>query len=140
MAGMGPPQKPPGQRRRRNKPEPKVTLPAPDAEREIPELPVTEAMEFTRRWWETVWRSPMAAMWDPSDELAIVRMAVLVDQVARGDIEGKALAEIRQLEDRYGLSPLARRRIGWELPPEEEAEARKADNVADMKKWRQRLA
>lgn len=137
----GPAPKPSDQRRRRNKPEPKVTLPPGDSGREVPPLPfLDEASDFTKRWWETVWRSPMAAMWDPSDALVLARMAQLVQQVSLGDGSPQVLSEIRQLEDRMGLSPLARRRIGWELPPEEEAEARKADNVADMKKWRQRLA
>jgi hypothetical protein len=38
------------------------------------------------------------------------------------------LAEIRQLEDRFGLSPLARRRLQWEVDRAAGAEAEPAAN------------
>jgi hypothetical protein len=66
-------------------------------------------------WWETVWASPMAAVYLEADVPALTRLASLVDQAAAGDVGVKVLAEIRQLEDRFGLSPLARRRLQWEM-------------------------
>ena len=40
------------------------------------------------------------------------------------------LAEMRQLEDRLGLTPMARRRLQWELPAEA-AEPEKASGRSD---------
>lgn len=37
------------------------------------------------------------------------------DQVARGDGRAMLFREIRALEDRFGLSPVSRRRLGWDV-------------------------
>jgi len=57
----------------------------------------------------------MSQVWLDADVPALIRLARLTDQVNRGEYAGVVLAEIRQLEDRFGLSPLARRRLAWEL-------------------------
>jgi hypothetical protein len=57
----------------------------------------------------------MAAVWLDADVPAVARLARLVDQEARGEAGSRVLAEIRSLEDRFGLSPMARRRLQWEL-------------------------
>lgn len=57
----------------------------------------------------------MAAIWLPADVEALYRMAGLVETVNRGLAPAAVHSEIRQLEDRFGLSPLARRRLQWEL-------------------------
>jgi hypothetical protein len=55
----------------------------------------------------------MAPAWIEADTVAVERAIVLVDDLARGD--RSVAAELRQLEDRLGLTPLARRRLQWEL-------------------------
>jgi hypothetical protein len=40
-------------------------------------------LPYTRRWWRTVWASPMAAAWLDADLPALVRLAQLVDLTAR---------------------------------------------------------
>jgi hypothetical protein len=58
----------------------------------------------------------MANAWLEADVPGIVRLASLVDRVHQeADVPMTVLSEIRQLEDRYGLSPLARRRLQWEI-------------------------
>jgi hypothetical protein len=58
----------------------------------------------------------MAAVWLEADVPGLVRLAELVDLGHReGATPLTVLAEIRALEDRYGLSPLARRRLQWEI-------------------------
>jgi hypothetical protein len=83
-----------------------------------PELPgAKELLPSTREWWATVWSSPMAVVYLEADVPALARLAVLVDRLERGEGGGGArlLAEVRSLEDRFGLSPLARRRLQWEI-------------------------
>ena len=115
----GPPPKPPGTRRRRNKGPSARNLgaaPPSRARPSPPELPGAEnPLPETRAWWETVWTSPMAAVYLDADVPALARLATLVDRLHRGDAGARLLAEIRSLEDRYGLSPLARRRLQWEV-------------------------
>lgn len=64
----------------------------------------------------------MATTWIEADVPALRRLGELVERVARGEVSAMILAEIRQLEDRFGLSPLARRRLEWELEHGREAE------------------
>jgi hypothetical protein len=57
----------------------------------------------------------MATTYLPADRFPLIRLARLVDQCGRGEATAAALGEVRQLEDRFGLSPLARRRLQWEI-------------------------
>jgi len=57
----------------------------------------------------------MSVTWIEADVPTLKRLAVLVELVGRGQVSAMILSEIRQLEDRFGLSPLARRRLEWEL-------------------------
>lgn len=112
---MPPAPKPAAQRRRSNSTQP-VHLPATGRDGKPPTLPGSRALlTSTRDWWRTIWSSPMAAVYLPADIPALVRLARLIDLEARGEGDGVTRTEIRQLEDRFGLSPLARRRLQWEI-------------------------
>ncbi len=112
----GPAPKPPGQRRRRNKGPKAQSLPPPSSARKAPVLPgSSKLLPATRQWWRTVWGSPMAGVYLDADVPTLVRLAGLVDRVGRGDQAYRLPSEIRALEDRFGLSPLARRRLQWEV-------------------------
>ncbi len=73
----------------------------------------------------------MAAVFLPADVPALARAAQLVARAAAGEASATELAELRQLEDRFGLSPLARRRLQWEVEqaagPSKPGSARAAD-------------
>lgn len=156
----GPAPKPASQRRRRNKPAVAAKLsPAPRGRR-APTLPGADGLlAETRAWWRMVWKSPMAAHWIEADRPAVVRLAHLQDLVARellgwtdrakvgglrpddedivrvelaGSMVSVALlAEMRQIEDRLGLTPMARKRLQWEMDDEAPAAAKApADEVA----------
>src|SRR5262245_26380314 len=84
-----------------------VKLPAEGSGRSVPELGF--GSESTRDWWATIWASPMAAVWLDADVPGLTRLARLVD----ADSPARHCSEMRQLEDRFGLSPLARRRLQW---------------------------
>jgi hypothetical protein len=57
----------------------------------------------------------MSGVWLEADVPTLVRLAGLVDRLHRGESSRDVLTEIRALEDRFGLSPMARRRLQWEL-------------------------
>lgn len=73
-----------------------------------------ELCEVALAYWEALWASPMALVYTDVDVFPLSRMAVLVHEreTARSR-EGDS--ELRQLEDRFGVSPLARRRLNWEI-------------------------
>ncbi len=56
----------------------------------------------------------MALMWSEFDVPQLERLLVLTAK-AWGDAPASLLGEIRQLEDRFGLSPQARRKLYWRI-------------------------
>lgn len=110
------PPKHPSQRRRRNKPPvPPRTLDAKAKPKKVPVLPGQGWTAYAREYWKTIWSSPMATQYIAADVPALVRLTQLAERVGQGTIGVAALGEMRQLEDRFGLSPLARRRLSIDI-------------------------
>lgn len=129
----GPPPKPPG-RRQRSSTRALGVVEAPP----VPEIPAPPRglLKVTREAWAAFWASPVAGAVDPvSDLAAVVRLFELRDERERcwravrserlvvGSRGQPALnplcrrvstldREITALEDRFGLSPLARLKLG----------------------------
>jgi len=131
MAGKGPPPKPTNIRQRRNVKAGATTLPAPEIEQGEKIKPPTlqnpdkrKFHRFTRAWWRRVWESPMAGEYLPTDIDGLARLALLVDEYYKNP-NTKFLAEIRLQEARFGLSPVDRSRLQWEVQKGEEAERKR---------------
>jgi len=75
----------------------------------------------------------MAAVWLEADVPALARLARLLDLLGEGEPSALLLAEVRHLEDRFGLSPLARRRLQWEIA-QADVEPRKPERQ-DESRW-----
>jgi hypothetical protein len=92
--------------------------------------------------WQYLWRLPQAVAWE---ELSLVRTVARYALVlGLGEKPGASpalLSELRQLEDRLGLNPLAMRRLFWEVTDgtgqvvEEDEQGRP---VASLAAYRQR--
>lgn len=124
MAGRGPAPKPSNLRQRTNRKFGGATIFAPDSPT-IPKIPNPDA----RRWhkltlaaWAHAWTSPMAGQWLLTDIDGLGRVALLWDQYYKSPGDSKVMAEIRLQEQRFGLSPLDRSRLQWEVNRAEEAE------------------
>lgn len=124
----GPAPKPAATRRRRNRPKAstKPAAAAAAAAAKTPKLPKRAGaaakrrplwLAETREWWETIHASPAARLWLPADRFALVRLAILYDEVLRGEDSITVLREVTALEDRLGLNPLARQRLHFEPDP-----------------------
>ncbi len=135
MAGKGPAPKPANLRQRRNKKSSAATLQSPVVEQgeklKVPTLQNPDKRKFhrlTRAWWKRVWTSPMAGEYLPTDIDGLARVALLVDEYYKNPTGGKAkelLGEIRLQEARFGLSPVDRGRLQWEVLKGEEAERKR---------------
>lgn len=116
---MPPTPKPRGQRVRRNIDQGRwKTLPAAKAFDTPPKLPQRKPawLKATREWWKLLWASPMAVMWIAADVPALLELAVFKEHENRGvGLSGGAFTRKTQLEDRFGLSPKARRQLQWEI-------------------------
>lgn len=117
-AGGGSFPNPHGIRRNRKPLREVVKLRADVSVAEVPEpaLPLTEA---GRELWDRVWSHPVAQLWTEADVGGLSRMVAMQSDPASHS-DPKKLAEIRQLEDRYLLSPYARRAQRVELVDEDE--------------------
>src|SRR4051812_47278145 len=114
----GPSPKDPSTRARRNRTSTHAQLKA-DPTLTAPSLP--EAVSWhhmTLSWWSDVWASPMAPEFDDSDKHGLFALAMLVNDFWSADevrTRRDLAAEIRQQSQRFGLSPIDRRRLQWEI-------------------------
>jgi hypothetical protein len=127
----GPLPKPASQRRRRNRASTATTLRAlqPVA---IPRLPVKKPHPLTRSFWRELWESPITPELTSVDVSGLLMLAVLVEDFHRADsvIERINVSrEIRLRGAEFGLTPISRRRLQWEIARVSEAEARRAARV-----------
>lgn len=97
-----------------------ITLPAAGRDGPAPELSLAgrgleaKVQRKARVLWRRWWASPMALMWSEFDAPQLERLLVLTAESWAG-ASSAMLAEIRQMEDRFGLSPQARRKLYWRI-------------------------
>lgn len=119
----GPTPKPNGTRARRNKSATAATL-LTSIEVEAPDLPSRAWHPMTLAWWADLWSSPMAPEFTDSDRHGLFQLAALQDDFWTADTPKdrvEAAKEIRLQSQRYGLSPIDRRRLQWEIERTEDA-------------------
>lgn len=120
----GPPPKKPATRQRRNRTSTATTLEAASV--------VRVALPDDRKWhtrtqaaWDIWWASPMVEEWVDADVPALLELAVLVDDFwTAGTLADRtrARAEIRMSSREFGLTPLSRRSLQWEVKRVQAAE------------------
>lgn len=118
------------QRRNKTSTAAKLSL-APDVDR--PELPERHDDEgalipwhaMAVDFWDEVWTSPMAGEYLDADVPGLFILACLTDAYWKGVMAGRTgkdlAAEIRLQRVDYGLTPIARRRLQWEVERAEDA-------------------
>ena len=115
----GPPPKDSRIRQRRNKAPTRAGMvteqPARKRAPHLPRLPEGEEWHrLTRAWWKDVWASPMAEEYLDADLHGLYILAELVDRYWREPSKELA-AEIRLQRQCFGLTPVDRRRLQWEV-------------------------
>src|SRR5262245_15041954 len=128
---MGPTPKPSALRQRRNKVSTFAVLPPAGAAepRAVPPLPKRAKGELpwheeTLDYWRRVWASEMAGEYLDADIPGLVALMRLQDRFNYGALE--LAAEIRLQRQCFGLTPIDRRRLQWEVGKAEEAERKRA--------------
>ena len=134
----GPTPKDPKLRQRRNKHSTAATLVDENPVLDIPELPrrrdsngkfKPDWRAEVKAWWNDVWTSPMAGEYVRSDIHGLFILADLLDQYWR-DPSPKLATEIRLQRQCFGLTPIDRRRLQWEVERAESASARTENRKA----------
>lgn len=116
----GPLPKPTHLRQRTNKSSSRAILQVQGGALDKPELPKGEWHPMAVDWWNDVWESPMSAEFLQGDVPALYRLVSLVD-MWWNEQKLAVAKEIRLLEREFGLTPLARRRLEWQVAVSEEA-------------------
>ena len=117
VAGFGPPPKPDGERVRRNASTFSwVELPSTGRKAKPPALPAWRIWDQrTEKWWADLWKKPQALQWEQTGS-TLWTLACLTDDLVTGRAEAsKVSAEMRQHEDRHGLSPKAMMMLRWRI-------------------------
>jgi len=111
--------------RRRNARPNTVQLPARGYDGPVPDWPLSRSVKAEKEAWDQLWRLPQAAAWAQLNVTRTVARYVRALVVAENrDTTAFHLSEVRQLEDRLGLTPMAMLRLRWEVSSDELAEAR----------------
>lgn len=124
----GPLPKDPKTRQRRNRSSTAARLTEPDPKTVVvPPLPKPEEGKpgwhpLTLAWWKDIWHSPMASEFHSSDVHGLYLLATLVDAFW-WEPNRELAAEIRQQRQCFGLTPMDRRRLQWEIERVEQAQA-----------------
>jgi len=129
-----------GERRNRNAPAFTWTeLPAEGRQGDPPPLPAgREWPSATAAAWGDLWSTPQAHVWDQTGR-TMHRWAWLHADLVLGKGASNTLsAEMRQIEDRHGLSPKAMLQLRWRIGPAEEARP-KAKKPAATRRARLRV-
>lgn len=130
MAGKGLPPKSPKTRQRRNKTTTNATL-IESSPLNKGKLPALGRRPDRRPWraqvksfWKDVWLSPMATEYTQSDIHGLWILADLIQQYW-DDPCPQIASEIRLQRQCYGLTPIDRRRLQWEIKRVDEAPAKR---------------
>ncbi len=98
-------------------------LPAQSDGSEVPPLPARGKKKWnplTVAYWQAIWESPMAAEYLKADVGGLYILIELVDRFWKKPTTALA-AEIRLQRQCYGLTPIDRRRLEWEVERVEQA-------------------
>ena len=118
MAGKGPPPKDPKIRQRRNKAITRAILPSQPRQLTVPALPKVRPVKdwhpMAREFWIDVWRSPMREKYLTVDIHGLYTLVELVHQFWTAPTP-EAHREIRLARPPYGITPVDRLRLQWEI-------------------------
>ena len=125
----GPLPKNPKTRQRRNRESTRATFEDDGNARpkRAPELPRSMTWHpMTKAWWKHVWNSPMSEEYLWVDVDGLFRLAPLVNNFwMQGGTDAKLAESISRQGAMFGLTPMDRRRLQWEVARGEEAEERR---------------
>lgn len=113
MAGMGPVRHSTRQPNRGLGAKPKLVLPSTGRAGDAPRWPLSGRAP---KVWGELWVLPQAVAWEQlHHERVVARYARALVRAEKPDASAAVMSEVRQLEDRLGLSPMAMLRLGWEI-------------------------
>jgi hypothetical protein len=110
-------------RKRANKASSRATLSSGHGIKAPPLPAIVEWHSLTRRWWRELWASPMATEYEKMDVNAILRVAQLYNDfwtAPNWEVRSKVQVRLERADAELGTTPLARRRLEWQIEKTEQ--------------------
>lgn len=121
----GPAPKHPSKRVRRNRPPEMTQLPSEGRRGDPPSWPLPYPRKNELAIWADLWGMSQAVAWERLGMVrTVARYCRRLYEAEQKNSPVMVNAEVRQLEDRLGLSPLAMKRLQWEIAADEVSEQR----------------
>lgn len=111
---------------RRNARTGPLMLPASGRSGPAPAWPLPSRLSTAERLaWEQMWATPQATVWETLGwTRTVARYCRKLIEAEKHDAPVTLLGEVRQMEDRLGLTPRAMRMLLWQIAPDEVGEKR----------------
>lgn len=127
----GPAPKKPEHRIRANTTPATTKLPAEGRTGDPPRWPLPNPGGEELSVWSELWATPQAVAWERLGWTRIVaRYARALVEAEKRDATAALMAEVRQVEDRLGLTPMSMLRLRWEVVADEVAEQRQQQSTS----------
>lgn len=128
---------------RRNAPTiPTTELPASGRPGPAPDVPGWISLgDAGSAWWEWAWRTPQACGWSTGNVVSVAHRAALEDALVASDPKSRVgvLREMRDMDDRLGLTPKGMAALRWKVVDDSPAEVKPSAGVPSLADRRARL-
>ena len=117
-----------------------ISIPAAGYTGSVPGWPLdTEPARVELEMWQQLWATPQAAMWASMHIERVIARYVMVACLAEETQQAGLLTEVRQMEDRLGLTPLSLQKLQWKIEHREEQPADTSQSEESKERWAQIL-
>ena len=89
--------------------------------------------------WQQLWTTPQAPMWATMHIERVIARYVAITCLAEETQQAGLLAEVRQLEDRLGLTPVSLRKLQWKIEHHDNQPDKSEKSEESKERWAQIL-
>ena len=117
-----------------------VSIPATGNQQPAPAWPLdNEPARAELDMWQQLWTTPQATMWESMHIERVIARYVVVTCLAEETQQAGLLTEVRQMEDRLGLTPLSLQKLQWKIEHREEQPDKSEKSEESKERWAQIL-
>lgn len=117
-----------------------VSIPAAGNQQPAPAWPLdNEPARVELDMWNSLWTTPQATMWATMSIERVIARYVMVTCLAEQIQQAGLLAEVRQMEDRLGLTPVSLRKLQWKIEHQDNQPVDASQSEESKERWAQIL-
>jgi len=117
-----------------------VSIPAAGYTGSVPGWPLdNEPAHAELDMWQQLWTTPQATMWASMSIERVIARYVMVACLAEQTQQAGLLTEVRQMEDRLGLTPLSLQKLQWKIEHQDNQPVDTSQTEESKERWAQIL-